>query len=268
MVIEVKEINDITNDCTEVKSRKGRIGYTLNGEFVELECTICKKIKHVNMFTNLKDGFGKRHSFCKLCFTEKSNNYRAINPNFGRETYERNKESYAKRYQKNKAAHRESMIKHRKENPEWYREWARKDRKENPKRARMMKLRRFARKRNLPSDINLKQLTEIKEFFGNKCAISDESIDLHMDHVIPLAIGRGGTTLGNMIPLSPKMNQSKNSSHIFEWFDDNKERFNLNQQKFDDLIKYLAQVNNMTIHEYRAYVDWCFDNPVNLLLPQ
>jgi len=105
---------------------------------------------------------------------------------------------------------------------------------------------------------------EVLSKFDSRCALTgDESI--HMDHVIPLSLGREGRSRkGNLIPLSSFLNMNKGIKNIFEWFEDNRERFGLEQRKFDELIEYLADINDMTTEEYEEYVRWCHDNPRDL----
>jgi hypothetical protein len=134
-----------------------------------------------------------------------------------------------------------------------------KHQQDNPEKAVLRQNRRRARRKSLPNDFTNDQMAKTLELFGG-CALTGEVSDLHWDHVIPLAINMGGTTFGNMIPLRSDLNTSKSDANIFEWFERNKERFNLDQERFDRLINWLASVNGMTTAEYRSFVDECFDN--------
>lgn len=95
--------------------------------------------------------------------------------------------------------------------------------------------------------------------FGG-CALTGDS-NYHLDHVIPLSSGCGGTTRGNVIPLRPDLNLSKSDSNLFVWFQSVQERFSLEERKFDQLVAYLAEANVMGISEYRDYVFSCFHTP-------
>jgi hypothetical protein len=119
---------------------------------------------------------------------------------------------------------------------------------------------RLARKRGLPDDLTPAQHAFTLYEFDDRCALTGES-KFHVDHVIPLAVGHGGTTYGNMIPLRADLNQSKNDSNIFEWFEANRQRFELSQERFDNLIAWLVSANAMTVEEYRDHVYWCHANP-------
>jgi hypothetical protein len=128
----------------------------------------------------------------------------------------------------------------------------------NPDKVTVIQQRRRARKKSLPDDFTEKQMEETLEYFGG-CALTGDAVDIHWDHAIPLASGYGGTTFGNMIPLRGDLNNSKNDANIFEWFSVNKERFNLSQDRFDELVRWLADVNEMSVEVYRKYVYECFD---------
>ncbi|WP_078548694.1 HNH endonuclease signature motif containing protein [Litchfieldia alkalitelluris] len=121
---------------------------------------------------------------------------------------------------------------------------------------------RRARESNLLNDLTTEQL-EITKLSFSGCALTGDKT-YHMDHVIPLAIGHGGTTYGNMIPLRSDLNISKHCNNIFEWFEANRQRFELSQERFDTLIDWLASANAMTVKEYREYVYWCHANPCDV----
>ncbi|MBW3113554.1 hypothetical protein KYJ26_16995 [Bacillus sp. MCCB 382] len=118
---------------------------------------------------------------------------------------------------------------------------------------------RRAKEKLLPFGYDENDLLDTLEVFGG-CVLTGDA-DIHLDHVIPIAIGHGGTIKSNMIPLRSDLNMNKKKSNIFEWFSANKQRFNLSQEKFDTLIDYLAELNEMTREEYREYVYWCHANP-------
>jgi len=114
---------------------------------------------------------------------------------------------------------------------------------------RAARLRRKARVRMLEHKFTDSDRNKILSDFNNSCCLSGKSEDIHMDHVLPLSRG-GGTVVGNIIPLAGELNLSKNDRNLFTWFEDNEERLNLNRDKFNELIKYLAEKNNLTVEEY------------------
>lgn len=125
---------------------------------------------------------------------------------------------------------------------------------------RMANQRRIAREKQLPNTLTTKETKEILSRFKNTCVLT-KADNYHLDHVIPISTGHGGTIYGNIIPLRADLNISKSNRNIFDWFADNKERFNLEQRRFEELIAYLADINDMTTKEYEKYVRWCHDNP-------
>jgi hypothetical protein len=123
--------------------------------------------------------------------------------------------------------------------------------------------RRRARLKKLPSDFFESDIVNLLTLFNDGCALTGD-LPIHLDHVIPLSTGHGGTINGNMIPLRADLNFSKNDSNIFEWFEAIRQRFELSQERFDNLIAWLASANAMTVEEYRDFVYWCHANPRNI----
>jgi hypothetical protein len=197
-------------------------------EFIYMECSTCGDEKHISNFSKRKNSkfpFGLDRQ-CKTCVVKRVKRNWRENDDYRQSVRDKHK-IYIK---------------------------------ENKEKMQMLRHRRLARLKQLPNDITDEQLNIICEKF-NGCALTGETTNVHMDHVIPLSIGHGGSIYGNMIPLRADLNISKNNRNIFEWFEENKERFNLSQEKFDELIEYLAEINKMTVEEYRDYVYWCHDNP-------
>ncbi|WP_416312791.1 hypothetical protein [Rossellomorea sp. FS2] len=196
--------------------------------------------------------------------------------NQSRSYYEENREKLLKQkrkyYKKNHERQLEKRRRHYKENRERLLEYSRKYyeenkeirrryHKENPDKVRLHYNRRRARKNALPDDFNHEQQNEVLATFNNACALTGESTSRSWDHAIPLATGHGGTTYGNMYPLRLGLNISKHDRNIFEWFEANRQRFELSQDRFDSLIAWLASANAMSVEEYRDYVYQCHENP-------
>lgn len=232
-----RNVTNITSDdflamgCIKVVSQRGRVAFKLNKKFIAVECNECKILKPTLEFASHWQRFANVATECKECRKE-----------------------YAL---KNKDRIRDYKDEWTKVNKGYTTKW----REKNPERNLLIEQNRRARIKSLPHELTSNQLNQINRHFGNKCALTGEKVDLHLDHVIPLKTGHGGTVCGNVIFISRQLNLSKHDANIFEWFDANRERFNLSQRKFDELIEYLAQLNDMSTQEYRAYVDWCFDNP-------
>ncbi|MCG7383332.1 helix-turn-helix domain-containing protein [Paenibacillus sp. ACRRY] len=95
---------------------------------------------------------------------------------------------------------------------------------------------------------------------GGTCDLTDET-ECDDDHFIPIATGHCGTYLGNMRPLASWLNANKSAANPFEWFEANRQRFELDQVRFDALVSKLAAQNGLTPEEFRKFTYWCFDNP-------
>lgn len=139
----------------------------------------------------------------------------------------------------------------------WYPEYRKVDSKHTS--------RRKARKESLVDDFTDQQRSKMFSSFGSKCALTGKDVPLHVDHVMPLAIGHGGTTASNMLPIWQRINSSKGAKNIFEWYEENGDRFEVLPELFDKAIEYLADLNEMTTHEYRDYVYECHANPNDIL---
>jgi len=181
-----------------------------------------------------------------------------------RKYYKENRASILERNRSYREENRDSVLerkrKYQEENRTSIAEYKRKHYEENPHVESIRRQRRRARKSALPDTLTKEQLEEITDRFHGGCALTGCTEGTHLDHVIPVVIGHGGTTLQNMIPLRADLNSSKNARCIFDWFYDVKDRFKLSQTKFDELIEYLAHINGMTANKYEDYVRWCHDN--------
>jgi len=111
----------------------------------------------------------------------------------------------------------------------------------------------------LPSKWNKGERNSLLESWEGVCVFSKKPKPCD-DHFIPLSIGHGGTYVGNMSPLSRMLNSSKSDANPFEWFEANRQRFDLEQSAFDALVVKLAQQNGLTSEEFRSFTYWCFAN--------
>jgi hypothetical protein len=223
-----------------------------NGEILYKVCGSCGTLKSLNDYAKNKSSLGGRESACKVC--------RAITR---RERHERDREKEMeisrKWYQANKERHIESVRSWKINNPERSasikKDWTR----NNQDRRALSEQRRRARKNSLPDNFTDEQMNGTLKYFQG-CALTGDNTSVQWDHVIAISTGHGGTTLGNMIPLRGDLNSSKCDTNIFEWFNANQRRFNLEQWRFDKLIEWLSKANAMSVEEYRAYVYECHAN--------
>jgi hypothetical protein len=235
---------------------KTSIYYIKDGTLLARNCTQCSVIKLADNFFALNSSEYKKSSTCKECdganyqryISEPSKKQRKadISEYWRKQNYVRLREMRIKRYYENRD---EFLAKNRK--------WQMK----NKHKVNFNMLRRRARKASLPDDLTSEEQKIIGDFFEGVCALTGTVEDYTWDHAIPLATGHGGTTYGNMYPLRGDLNSSKNNRNIFEWFEANRQRFELSQERFDNLIAWLASANAMSVEEYRDYVYWCHDNP-------
>lgn len=244
--------------CEIKHIHNGSDAYMKEGEVIARTCATCKVIKNRVDFNLDKSRFGGIASSCKKCKAEyflrfyKNNKDRVLE--HGRKYRENNPIKTTERHFKYSQENREKIS---------YRE--RMYRNSNIELSRIKLLRKRARRVALPNTLTVEQYESTLLRFNNSCALSGRKEDIHADHVIPISIGHGGTIHGNIIPLNSSINISKSNHNVFEWFDTNKERLKLTQSKFDAMIEYLAEVNGVSVADYRDHVYWCHDNPHDLL---
>lgn len=193
------------------------------------------------------------------------------NPDFFRERnrkkYERNPDVSIQAQYKYRKKHREKHLIYQrsyyKENKEIFSESNKRYVKENKEVIDAIRLRRRARKKNLPDELTADEMKWIMEKFDYCCALSGQRLEaLDLDHFIPLSIGRGGTIVGNIIPLSPSLNGSKQDSNPFEWIKREDIQRVVPIEKFNEVVRHLSELNNMTVDQYKEYVYFCFENPI------
>lgn len=283
-----EEVVHPNRKSTYYRDKEGNIGAK--------KCTKCREVKLLDSFYKSTGSLGGVRGDCKSCSGKASKKYRKENEvelkewfrKYRQENKEKLNEKSREYYRKNKGKYRESQKAWEQENAEevaeYKRSWylANRDRlriesarrydrnkttrriqsreyaKKNPEKVMAVQMRRRARKSRLPNTLTEVEIQEIKERFDGGCALTGEKGNIHLDHVVPLSVGKVGTVKENIIPLRADLNNSKHSNNIFEWFANNKERFNLDQGKFDELIVYLSEINEMSVEEYRDYVYECF----------
>lgn len=233
------------------------------------ECSKCSEWKALDDYTRQKTGLGGRLAVCKACKAEYMSEYR--NENYAKELERQrkwNKENAEHKAEKVRNWKRENRDQYNERHREWYENNKEKHKKSkenwrnnNPEKIAIYNNLRRTRNSTLPNDITAEQYTKTLEYFENACAFTGVKDNIEMEHAIPIVIGHGGTTFGNVYPMTKSLNASKYNNNIFEWFNDNKDRFNLSQERFDSLIDWLGKANGMTIEEYRNYVYWCHANP-------
>ena len=145
------------------------------------------------------------------------------------------------------------------QNKEKYQAYSKEFRKNKPDIYRLATQRRLARKRGLPNDIRNGDLKAIKKHFGNKCALTD-STNVSMEHFIPISWGHGGNIKANLYLLDQQLNSSKSNENPFEWITRPETLEKIDLQRWEKLLRYLAEKNEMSVEEFRDYVYWCEEN--------
>lgn len=211
--------------------------YKDNGRIYK-QCKDCKSSKLITNFSKNGNGNGYfgRKNVCKYCMRKRYKRYRGANP-----------ELATKRS-------RDWRIKNPEKMAESKREW----RLRNPEKERAQGQRRRARIKALDNTLSDLEWRLTCEIFGDRCALTG-SPDITMDHFIPVSTGYGGTHGGNVYPLCSSLNFSKHNRNPFEWFHDVKERFDLDEDRFNKLIGVLAALNCMRTNEFREYVESIFE---------
>lgn len=263
-------------------SQARRFAYKDDQDNIYFVCTVCGDAKHKDDFYNETGGLLDKKSKCKTCtdkineqwieknperYFEATKNYQFVNREkirAQRKGFRENnkkkiyiqKKSYRERYKvklyfKKKEWRGENKEKERNRIEKWH--------ENNPHKQRYYSQLRLARKNSLPDTLTEEQLLHILKRYEERCCLSGG--EAHLDHVIPLFIGHGGTTYENMLPLSPTLNGSKQDKNIFEWAELVHEPYGFTMKRFKEVITEVAERNNMTYKEYKEYYYWCFNNP-------
>lgn len=120
---------------------------------------------------------------------------------------------------------------------------------------------RYAIEKLLPQEVyntkSCRTWEKIKRDFGYRCAITGVKY-YEFEHFIPIHTGHGGAYEGNIIPLNWSYNNKKRNKNPFYWFT---KMSSISLKRWDDLIGYLAEKNNLSVEEYIEFVNWCFNNP-------
>ncbi|MGH0601596.1 hypothetical protein [Bacillus mycoides] len=247
-------------------TERGRRKFIDDNNNMFLDCTTCKEVKLAEKFRDRKNFLANKDSRCISCHYKVSTKWRKENFEQYKETRKqwvkknkiRIKLLSKKNYYKNWEHIRNKQRKYREADPERYREHSRKWARENIEYQTHLTRKRRAKIRLLPYDLTTEQRDQL---LAAGCCLTGDKENIHLDHVIPLAIGHGGTTLSNMIALRGGLNNSKQARNIFKWAETNHERLGFTMERFNEVMTEVAERNSMSLVDYRKYVFWCFDNP-------
>lgn len=247
-----------------------------------LTCTKCNETKDIELFVKSsrnKIGYTTR---CKECQNEYQRNWNKKNPEYEKNRYQNRKEAMSKygkiRYQDNKEEIKASVREWRLDNIDAVREYDRNYYKNNKeriseynrqhylqnkddyiKRAKIHNHKRRDILLGLEDDFSKNDLEELLTYFNYSCAICGSDYE-HLDHFIPIIVGKVGTVVGNMIPMCAYHNLSKNSNNPFDWANDlSTEEYS----NFIKVVKYLSIKNDMSFNNYKDYVNNSFNDSNN-----
>lgn len=203
------------------------------------ECRECLNVKELTDYYIQKKGIGGRTSTCKECVLRNRAEYR-----------NENREVVNERNRLYRVDNKISISEYKKEY-----------RTVNKSGERASEQRRRARKILLPDTLTAKQHQHL---VSQGCAFTGCSGDIHLDHFIPLAWGYGGSVIENMIPLKGSLNLSKQDANPFEWIKRKYIQEQIDMDRWNATVDYLAELNGMTAQEYEEYVYWCEENKRDL----
>lgn len=279
-------LGGVNTNCKECRSerktpKRKAVKINIDGMNVDaIDCTLCKEIKPLTEFSK-GNGVGGKQTKCKQCQSEyheinkerenersrqwlinnpekakeMRRNFIENNPNYKRDYYRKwrlkNKDKTHKYYLKQKPKHKLHMKKWHMKNKEYHRFLN-----------KVNGIKRRAIDNYLLGDCSAEDIVSLREYFNNQCSLSEAKENIHIDHFIPISIGHGGSYIGNLIPLSEPLNRSKFNKNPFEWI--KQDEVDIDLDKWENLIEYLSNINDMSNDEFRSFVYWCFNNQRNL----
>jgi hypothetical protein len=115
------------------------------------------------------------------------------------------------------------------------------------------------------NNLTQEQKNKALDEFHFRCALTDNSEDVQLDHFIPLSWGSitrqygiGGNTYSNMLPLDGYLNTSKSSDNPFVWIKTAGDKFNIDENKWDRAIEYIAMKHNLSLTDFENRVNNCY----------
>jgi len=219
-------------------SKKQRIYEAENREEINRKRRDKRRQKKINNEQEIIKVFGSVDEFNKY-----------LNEKDRLRTNKRNREWY----KENSDSIKENKKKYRKENNYRIKKYANEYYEEN----KLSKLIYIHDKRaienNVQTGLTEEQIARTFGHFGNRCCLTGDECEI--DHVIPLSLGKAGNVVENILPLNKKLNSSKGNKNLFDWFFEVKDDLGLCETKFYKSVEYIAKLNNMTVSEYKRYVD-------------
>lgn len=237
-----KGVTSKCRKCLSDERRKGTapkiIEVVLVNGVESKECRSCGEVKPLDSFQKSGNkGIGNRRGDCRECMKVISARYRK--------------------------EHREKMAERsrrwRERNPIKQKEASRRWRESNKHKDVLYRNKRNSAKKGLRNDLTPDEWEDILSRFKGKCSLTGDKQDISMDHFIPISTGYGGTYVGNVYPLSLKLNTSKWNRNPFEWYEKYGRNHGVSKDRWNELISYLSSENDMTPEEFERYVNDIFE---------
>ncbi|MFE8701200.1 hypothetical protein ACFYKX_11395 [Cytobacillus sp. FJAT-54145] len=111
--------------------------------------------------------------------------------------------------------------------------------------------------KGLEGNLHVAEWEDILNHFGGRCPFTG-TYDISMDHFVPESLYHAGTFVGNVFPLHPSLNASKQDQNPYLWIQKQSLAY---QEVFEHVVTFLADSLNMTLDEFREWVFWCFAHP-------
>jgi hypothetical protein len=102
------------------------------------------------------------------------------------------------------------------------------------------------------------EMYEVLKRFDFRCSLTG-SENYHIEHWLPRAKG-GETDVRNVYPLDADLNLKKGKQNPFLFFEREDIRQQIDQDKYNELVLWLAIVNDMSVEEFRRYTFEQYEN--------
>lgn len=179
-------------------------------------CGNCGLLYTLNDFYKDKyDLYGKTAT-CKHCRTVSWENFKAENPDYYRQYWLTERDKL------------KSQVEH----------W----RSKNPERVMRQSAKSVYRRQQALSNCNKPDPEYVNSIKQHKvCDVTGDTVQVEMDHILPVTKGRWGSNKGNLMQLSRPLNISKGNKNVFEWVD------SMEQERLDYLVK-----GKMTVEQFQS----------------
>lgn len=107
---------------------------------------------------------------------------------------------------------------------------------------------------NTIDELTEQNIKQLKEFANGKCMISGKETTLELDHVQALSKQFIGNTKGNVILVSPQVNQAKHTKSLFEFLESPHSNDLVDKETLIRTLKYLAEANGLTLSQYIGFL--------------